>query len=154
MADQSKPLDCGMNNLLAYKLGEIAADAGNPERKGVGDYIDRGLILRRLMEEKGFGIIELSSLSRMGCKCETMRERVLGDGCEICNPTLAAHIADESASASPRVGDLITIEELELAHIKAIVAKTSSLGEATRILGIDIATPYRKRRKHGMEMRG
>lgn len=50
-------LDCGMDNVLAWRLGEIASNAGDPLRSGVGDQIDRGLILRRLLEEKGFFII-------------------------------------------------------------------------------------------------
>jgi DNA-binding NtrC family response regulator len=54
----------------------------------------------------------------------------------------------------PTVGDHVTIEELELAHLKAIVAKSKTLDDAARVLGIDIATLYRKRRRHGMEMRG
>jgi len=39
-------------NLIMYELGKIAADAGSPLRTDVGDFIDRGLILRRLLEEK------------------------------------------------------------------------------------------------------
>ena len=42
------------NNLLAYRLGLIASEAGDPNRSDVGDEIDRGLILRRLLEESGF----------------------------------------------------------------------------------------------------
>ena len=49
-----RPLDCGMDNLLAWSLGLIAHEAGDEQRKDVGDPIDRGLILRRLLEEKGF----------------------------------------------------------------------------------------------------
>jgi hypothetical protein len=57
MSEYSKPLTELMDNVLAWRLGEIASDAGDPQRKGVGDLIDRGLILRRLLEEKGFYII-------------------------------------------------------------------------------------------------
>lgn len=53
----SAPLTAGMDNVTAWKLGEIARDAGNPAREGVGDPIDRGLILRRLLGEKGFLVI-------------------------------------------------------------------------------------------------
>jgi len=49
-----RELDAGMDNVLAYRLGKIASEAGNPNRHDVGDEIDRGLILRRLLEEKGF----------------------------------------------------------------------------------------------------
>lgn len=53
----------------------------------------------------------------------------------------------------PRVGDLIKAETLETAHIAAVVEKTETLDQAARILGIDVATLYRKRRKHNMPMR-
>lgn len=49
-------LDCGMDNVLAWKLGEIASD---PQLKSGGDLIDRGLVLRRLLEEKGFGVVRI-----------------------------------------------------------------------------------------------
>jgi hypothetical protein len=46
------------DNLIMYDLGKIAADAGSPLRTDVGDYIDRGLILRRLLEEKGYILLK------------------------------------------------------------------------------------------------
>ncbi len=50
----------GMDNLTCYELGLIAGDVGTrTTRQGVGDEIDRGLILRRILEEKGFGLIKL-----------------------------------------------------------------------------------------------
>ena len=57
MSEYSTPISAAMNNVLASKLGNIALDAGNPKRSGVGDSIDRGLILRRLLEEEGFYIV-------------------------------------------------------------------------------------------------
>ncbi len=49
-----------MDNVTCYRLGLIALDAGGRTTKtGAGDEIDRGLILRRLLEEKGFGLIKL-----------------------------------------------------------------------------------------------
>lgn len=52
-----KPLNELMDNVLAWRLGEVALEAGDPKRKDVGDLIDRGLILRRLLEEKGFYLV-------------------------------------------------------------------------------------------------
>ena len=52
-----KPLDPNMDNVLAWRLGKIAREAGDPDRDDVGDFIDRGLILRRLLEENGFSLI-------------------------------------------------------------------------------------------------
>ena len=50
----NKPLDSGMDNVLAWRLGKIALEAGSSDRRDIGDFIDRGLILRRLLEENGF----------------------------------------------------------------------------------------------------
>ena len=57
MIEGMKPLTSMMDNLLAYELGKIAIAAGSPLRKDVGDHIDRGLILRRLLEEGGFYLL-------------------------------------------------------------------------------------------------
>lgn len=54
----SEPLSGLMENTLAWRLGKICLDAASPNHPS-GDYIDRGLILRRLLEEGGFGLIEL-----------------------------------------------------------------------------------------------
>lgn len=54
-----KPLTSMMDNVLASRLGQVAREAGNPQHPGVGDSIDRGLILRRLLEEKGFEVREI-----------------------------------------------------------------------------------------------
>ena len=56
----SEMLNSAMDNTLAWRLGDIALKAGNPQLKGVGDYIDRGLILRKMFEEKGFAITQLN----------------------------------------------------------------------------------------------
>ncbi|WP_366515672.1 sigma-54-dependent transcriptional regulator [Solimonas marina] len=49
-------------------------------------------------------------------------------------------------SGGPRAGDPISLEELERAHIEAIVASAPSLEAAARQLKIDSSTLYRKRR--------
>ncbi len=43
-----------MGNGIAWRLGEICQKAA--EAKDAGDYIDRGLILRRMLEENGFAV--------------------------------------------------------------------------------------------------
>lgn len=53
-----EPLTAAMNNVLASRLGRVAREAGNQDRIDVGDSIDRGLILRRLLEEAGFELRE------------------------------------------------------------------------------------------------
>ena len=58
MNDELKPLTAAMDNVIASRLGQLARQAGK-DRKDVGDDIDRGLILRRLLEEAGYGIVRL-----------------------------------------------------------------------------------------------
>lgn len=62
-----KILDCLMDNTLAWRLGGIARAAAADKK--AGDLIDTGLILRRLLEEAGFGLVRLTA--------ETFEERSL-----------------------------------------------------------------------------
>lgn len=48
-------------------------------------------------------------------------------------------------------GSLISLEQLEEAHLRKILERTPSLTEAAQILGIDQATLYRKRKKIGLQ---
>ena len=50
----------------------------------------------------------------------------------------------------PMAGALISLEQLEEAHMRKILERTPSLTEAAQILGIDQATLYRKRKKIGL----
>lgn len=53
-----KPLTSMMDNVLASRLGSVAIKA---MKGSAGDLIDRGLILRRILEEEGFEIIEIAA---------------------------------------------------------------------------------------------
>jgi NtrC-family two-component system response regulator AlgB len=46
-----------------------------------------------------------------------------------------------------RIGGKVSLEDLETAHIKKVVANSKTLEEAAAVLGIDVATLYRKRKK-------
>jgi two-component system, NtrC family, response regulator AlgB len=52
-----------------------------------------------------------------------------------------------SDEETPKVGDLISLVELERAHIREVMARTPTLGHAAEILGINPATLYRKRKR-------
>ncbi|TSJ77554.1 sigma-54-dependent Fis family transcriptional regulator [Rariglobus hedericola] len=54
---------------------------------------------------------------------------------------------EEGQSGIPQVGDLISLAELEEAHIREVIARTQTLGHAAEILGINQATLYRKRKR-------
>lgn len=65
--------------------------------------------------------------------------------------TLNGSAVGESSADGPNKGDWVSLDELEAAHIKAILARTQSLAEAASVLGIDQATLYRKRKKLGLD---
>jgi NtrC-family two-component system response regulator AlgB len=51
---------------------------------------------------------------------------------------------------SPALGQRNSLEATEETHIRHIIRTTASLEEAAKILDIDIATLWRKRRKYGI----
>ncbi len=51
----------------------------------------------------------------------------------------------------PRVGTTVSLMDLENAHIKALLQTLPNLADVARVLGIDQATLYRKRKKLGLE---
>ncbi|MDZ4318302.1 MAG: hypothetical protein U1A07_05590 [Phenylobacterium sp.] len=54
---QGKPLSALSDNLHMARLAKGAREAGDPARKDVGDSIDRGLILLRLLNEAGYDVV-------------------------------------------------------------------------------------------------
>jgi NtrC-family two-component system response regulator AlgB len=66
---------------------------------------------------------------------------------------LRGHALAESngSDAALQVGALISMEQLEEAHLRKVLERTANLAEAAQVLGIDQATLYRKRKKIGLE---
>jgi NtrC-family two-component system response regulator AlgB len=52
-----------------------------------------------------------------------------------------------AASATPAVGDDVTLDTLERAHISRVLARHPHAEDAARVLGIDPATLWRKRKR-------
>ncbi len=50
----------------------------------------------------------------------------------------------------PRIGDSLSLEELERTHIRGVMATATSLDAAAKTLGIDVSTLYRKRKQYGL----
>jgi NtrC-family two-component system response regulator AlgB len=57
----------------------------------------------------------------------------------------------EDGPLLPHPGEMVTLEKLEEAHIRKVLERTGSVIEAAKVLGIDQATVYRKRKKMGLE---
>lgn len=56
-------------------------------------------------------------------------------------------VGQQDSFSEIRPGGEITIDELESEHIKRVVERVNNLNDAARILGIDKATLYRKRKR-------
>ncbi|MDR8013463.1 MAG: sigma-54-dependent response regulator transcription factor AlgB [Ectopseudomonas guguanensis] len=56
----------------------------------------------------------------------------------------------EAPSNAVRVGAPMSLEELEKAHIAAVLASSSTLDMAAKTLGIDTSTLYRKRKQYNL----
>jgi NtrC-family two-component system response regulator AlgB len=80
------------------------------------------------------------------------RAAILAAGPNIGLADLPDRIASPSGDASTRieVGGRVSLEQIEIEHIRRVLATAGSLDEAARILGIDPSTLYRKRKQHGL----
>lgn len=80
------------------------------------------------------------------------RAVILSSGNEIGLADLPDRIAQAPGMNSGRAeaGGAITLEQLEIEHIRRVLASASSLDSAARILGIDPSTLYRKRKQYGL----
>ncbi len=52
--------------------------------------------------------------------------------------------------AAPRIGDSITLQQIEEQHIRRVLAASKNLQDAADTLGIDQATLWRKRKQYGI----
>ena len=80
------------------------------------------------------------------------RAVILADGNRIETEDLPDNLSPATAAESYLVdaGSRISLEELENRHLRRVLGQTASLEEAAKILGIDPATLYRKRKKLGL----
>jgi NtrC-family two-component system response regulator AlgB len=78
------------------------------------------------------------------------RAVILAGGDQIEAADLPEKLCESPAVAAAlrvSVGALVSLEELQNEHIARVIEQTATLEEAARILGIDPATLYRKRKK-------
>ena len=78
------------------------------------------------------------------------RAVILAGNNEIALPDLPEKLSQTPQRAEGQgveVGARISLEELENEHIARLIQQTATMEEAAKILGIDPATLYRKRKK-------
>ena len=82
------------------------------------------------------------------------RAAILAEGPQIGLADLPERIATATGStagqAALQAGGPMTLEQLEVEHIRRILSTTPSRDEAARLLGIDPSTLYRKRKQYGL----
>jgi NtrC-family two-component system response regulator AlgB len=78
------------------------------------------------------------------------RAMILEPGRVLDTSALPRRIAG-APTAGAQLGGDATLEAVEREHIERVVARTSSLEEAARILGIDTSTLWRKRKRYEVE---
>jgi NtrC-family two-component system response regulator AlgB len=75
------------------------------------------------------------------------RAIILFTGRTLGREALPERIAAE-VSPVPRLGGDFTLEQIEREHIERVAARSATLDDAARLLGIDASTLYRKRKKY------
>jgi len=65
-------------------------------------------------------------------------------------PEKISQISDGAASPGIQLGAMVSLEALENAHIARVIQQATTMDEAAKILGIDPATLYRKRKKSAL----
>jgi two-component system, NtrC family, response regulator AlgB len=76
------------------------------------------------------------------------RAVIFAEGTQIGVESLGLH--QTAKLVSPALGRLQSLEAMEEVHIQHVIGATASLEEAAKVLEIDIATLWRKRRKYGI----
>jgi NtrC-family two-component system response regulator AlgB len=82
------------------------------------------------------------------------RAAILAEGPQVGLADLPERVArgagGPSESAPTELGGQISLERLEAEHIRRVIAASPSLDAASRTLGIDPSTLYRKRKQYGL----
>ncbi|WZO99297.1 sigma-54 dependent transcriptional regulator [Isosphaeraceae bacterium EP7] len=80
------------------------------------------------------------------------RAAILAEGPEIGLADLPERVGAVAVdgTAAVEVGGAVSIEQLEVEHIRRVLATAPSLEDAAKVLGIDPSTLYRKRKQFGL----
>jgi len=75
---------------------------------------------------------------------------VKGDELEAADLPGDSNGGSSASDADLLPGAFVSLEQLEELHVRRILERTSTVTEAAKVLGIDQATIYRKRKKMGL----
>jgi NtrC-family two-component system response regulator AlgB len=121
----------GRSNLaLSPRCEEVIAGYSWPGNlRQLRNAIERGVILSPA------DVIEPADLGLAGSTGETGR----GDGSRATSPRMKLALGDDAS-----------LDEIEREHIAQVVSRAASFDAAARILGIDVTTLQRKRKRYGL----
>jgi NtrC-family two-component system response regulator AlgB len=77
------------------------------------------------------------------------RAVILWPGRVLTRDALPETIVEQPGGSVIHLGGDHSVEDVEWEHIRRVLARTGSVEDASRILGIDSSTLWRKRKKHG-----
>ncbi|MBL8797774.1 MAG: sigma-54-dependent Fis family transcriptional regulator [Planctomycetia bacterium] len=75
---------------------------------------------------------------------------ILAPDAEVGLPDLPAQVGATLPPCTLEVGGAVTLEQLEAEHIRRVLANTSTMEQASAVLGIDPSTLYRKRKRFSL----
>ena len=78
------------------------------------------------------------------------RAVILGGSEEVSAEQLSISHENSAPRQQPRIGEVVSLQDLERAHITSVLASADSFEAAAKILGIDASTLYRKRKEYGL----
>jgi two-component system, NtrC family, response regulator AlgB len=79
------------------------------------------------------------------------RAAVLTRGEEIAPDDLPDSLFRDASDAIARIPHSASLEEVEREHISRVLSESATLEEASEVLGINVTTLWRKRRRYGIE---
>lgn len=125
--------------ITAHASIETAVEA---VRRGAADYLAKPFTPAQVtLAARKLG--ELRDLERRIESLEREKAALSGE---------SRRVASRPAAGSPaKLGDPVTLERIEEEHIRKVLAASPSLEEAAKVLGIDQATLWRKRKQYDIE---
>ena len=97
---------------------------------------------------RGHAAIPLAGQRTRATQRDRTRQHHLQPGTGGCRPPRFQRCAICQQRAA--IGESLSLEDLEKAHITAVMASSATLDQAAKTLGIDASTLYRKRKQYGL----